>query len=193
MLVKLNKQEVKTKIIPETRRVNGDWKKLQQQLVGFSDIKADAIVKRFVDASNFGFDVEYANVDNKKHVNESNKVGNNFFIITTQEFSKKSLKEIKHIIGQKMETATVGGYVSLLSYYMNCRDIEVEKTMPDIFSNAVDSWIKTIPYRTENVSAIIDYPILKYERPNYHEDSHGLFEGKNFLFSHPNVRFWLWK
>jgi hypothetical protein len=193
MLVSLSKSNAIAKIVPEVRRVANDWKLLQQQICWFEDIKADAVIKRFVNTHPVKFDTEFASPDLRDYVCNNAKSGCDFFIITDREFSKNSLTSITDTIHHKMSQASVGGYVSLLSYYLNWHNEEVDKTYPDIFSVAIDQWIKKLPYQIENVSAVIDYPILKYERANYHPDSHGLFEGKNFLFSHPNVRFWLWK
>lgn len=193
MLISLSKTNVTTKIVPEIKRQAGDWKILQQQLCWFEDIKADAVIKRFIDAHQVTFDTEFAAPDLQDYVFKNAKRGNDFFIITDREFSKNSLAAIRATIDNKMSKASLGGYVSLLSYYFNWQDEEVDKSYPDIFSKAIDQWIHNLPYETENISTVIDYPILKYERANYHPTSHGLFEGKNFLFSHPNVRFWLWK
>ena len=193
MLVSLSKTDAVAKIVPEIKRAAKDWKKLQQQVCWFEDIKADAVVKRFVDEHPVGFDTEFAAPDLKDYVFKNAKLGSDFFIISDREFSKNSLTSIVDTIHHKMSQASLGGYVSLLSYYLNWQNEEVDKSCPDIFSVAIDQWIKKLPYQTENISTVIDYPILKYERANYHPNSHGLFEGKNFLFSHPNVRFWVWK
>jgi len=193
MLISLPKTDAIAKIVPEVKRVTKDWKVLQQQYCWFEDIKADAVIKRFVDSYPVEFDTEFASPDLKDYVFKNAKLGSNFFIITDREFSKNSLTSITDTIHYKMSQASLGGYVSLLSYYLNWQKEEVDKNYPDIFSVAIDQWIKKLPYRVENVSTVIDYPILKYDRANYHPDSRGLFEGKNFLFSHPNVRFWIWK
>jgi hypothetical protein len=193
MLISLPKTNAIAKVVPEVRRVGKDWKHLQQQICWFEDIKADAVIKRFVNAHPIEFDTEFASPDLKDYVFKNAKSGSDFFIITDREFSKNSLLSITDTIHHKMSQASLGGYVSLLSYYLNWQKEEVDKNYPDIFSVAIDQWIKKLPYRTENISTVIDYPILKYERANYHPDSHGLFEGKNFLFSHPNVKFWIWK
>jgi hypothetical protein len=193
MLISLPKTHAIAKVVPEVRRVAKDWKHLQQQVCWFEDIKADAVIKRFVDSHPVEFDTEFASPDLKDYFYKNATQGPDFFIITDREFSKNSLMSITDTIHHKMSQASLGGYVSLLSYYLNWQKEEVDKNYPDIFSVAIDQWIKKLPYQTENVSTVIDYPILKYERANYHSDSHGLFEGKNFLFSHPNVRFWIWK
>jgi hypothetical protein len=193
MLVSLPKTNAVAKIVPELRREAKDWKVLQQQNCWFEDIKADAVVKRFVDTHPVKFDTEFAAPDLKDYVFKNASQGSDFFIITDREFSKNSLASITDSIHHKMSQASFGGYVSLLSYYLNWQNEEVDKNYPDVFSAAIGKWIEKLSYRTQNVSAVIDYPILKYERANYHPDSHGLFEGKNFLFSHPNIRFWIWK
>ncbi len=190
MLKRLSKTNARVKIVPELRRqYSKDWKELQQQFCYFDDIKADADLKRFInDHSNLAFDTEWAAPSLKSYADNCVGAGNDFFIITGLEFSKKSLSDIESIIHAKMAAATLGGYVSLLSYYLNWSDEKVDKTLPNLLSDSVDQWIKNFGYKVDNISKVSDYPMLQYDTFCY-----GLLEGKNFLFSHPNIRFWLWK
>lgn len=195
MLIKLSKTTAQTRVVPEFRhKYEFDWKELQKKMCWFEDIKADAIIKQFVDSHpSATFDVEWAAPDIKKYVEANAAVGSDFFIITNREFSKNSLPRIEEIIHQKMAAASIGGYVALLSYYLNWTGKDVDKTLPDLMSKAVDCWVNKFPYRVDNVSQVNDYPIYKSDSVNYRDTARGLYEGKNFLFSHPNVRFWLWK
>lgn len=195
MLIRLAKTDVKAVVVPELRRPTvPDWKDLQQRVCYFDDIKADAEIKRFISAhQHLGFDTDWAAPDIKRYAAEHVPKGRDFFIITDREFAKRSLEQIEHIIHGKMAAAKLGGYVSLLSYYLNWHDERVDKTLPETLSTGVHSWIASWQYRFDDVSQIIDYPIFHYDTANYSPTSRGLLEGKNFLFSHPNVRVWLWK
>lgn len=195
MLIKLSKTHAQSKVVPEIRHKREyDWKELQKKMCWFQDIKADATIKQFVNSNpNLTFDVEWASPDIRKYVEHNASCGPDFFIITDREFSKKTLAEIEQVIHEKMANATVGGYVAVLSYYLNWINETVDKTLPDPMSRAVDSWINKFPYQTQNVSQVNDYPIYRYDSADYRPNGQGLYEGKNFLFSHPNVRFWLCK
>jgi len=195
MLVRLQKSDVKIKVVPELRRQKvKDWKELQRELCHFNDIRADADLKRFIDKQqHLTFDTDWAAPDIKNYAIEHAKKGTDFFIITDREFGKRSLKDIETILHSKMSNATLGGYFAILSYYLNWCDERVDKNLPESLNLSVNRWIKTLGYRFDDVSQIIDYPILTYDTAYYSPTSRGLLEGKNFLFSHPNIRVWLWK
>jgi hypothetical protein len=166
-----------------------DWYKLQQQIHGFSEIQPDQEVIDRLANKNWNIDLTHAhtNLKNKLAPYSVPKSSLDFFVMTDMEISKFPLEMIFKIIKSKFESCTNGGYISLLSYYL------VSKTkypkLTGTYSDNIDTVFReNLKFVTEieDKSVVIDEPINVVRNGR-------LYEGNNFIFVHPNIRYWLWK
>lgn len=166
-----------------------DWYRLQQRIFNYSNISPDQAVTDRIVRQGWNLDLKLAHSNLQKclqphHVNKD-KV--DFFVLTELELGKWPLPTLFRLINHKIDSVQVGGYVSILSYYIN--NTQSHDCLTDSFKDNIELVfkrnLKNIR-QIENVSVVQDYPI------NVVKDD-ALVEGSNFIFVHPNVRFWIWK
>lgn len=166
-----------------------DWYKLQKDFQGWQSIKPDMDVVNVVSQNNWCLDLEYCHSSLKEllkkyHVSKSTV---DFFVVTEIELSKLPLDLFFKIVKNYYEKSTTGGYMACLSYYLNCR--KSYTGLGDSYSNNIDIVFRQEMYfanQIENCSEVTNYPLNKLR--NGH-----LIEGSNFIFVHPNIRYFLWK
>jgi hypothetical protein len=166
-----------------------NWYNLQKDFQGWQIIQPDLDVETVVSKNNWCLDLEYCHPSlrellEKYHIPKSTV---DFFVVTELELSKLPLDVFFKLIKRQYENSSTGGYIACLSYYLNCK-----KSYTDL-SNSYSNNINTVfdqelsfATRTENHSVVMDYPINKILNGE-------LIEGSNFIFVHPNIRYFLWK
>jgi hypothetical protein len=166
-----------------------DWYRLQQQMIGFTEILPDQDVINVLTDKKWNLDLSHAhaNLKNKLTPYSVPKTKTDFFVITDIEISKFPLEMIFKIIKSKFESSTHGGYIAFLSYYLTSKTRYHELT--GTYVENIDTVFRQnlqFVSRIENKSTVIHDPIDKVHNG-------ALLEGSNFLFVHPNIRYWLWK
>ena len=160
-----------------------DWYLLQQQNQGWAEVYADDYVCTVLSKLNATANTSMA------HNNLKNKLqfGDDIYIISDIEFSKLPLPTILKLIKASYDKSKLGVYVALLSYYIT--PTTVDSTLPDSYKQSISELFdKEFSYatRSENLSIVEDNPINII-------NNNELVEGANFIFVHPNIRYFLWK
>lgn len=168
---------------------NPDWYQLQHDYQGWDEIAPDQILIDFVAGKQWCLNLEYChdNLKIKLMPHHVEKPTVDFFVTTQLELSKIPLEILFKLFKDQYSKVRVGGYIALLSYYINSKRQ---------YDNLADSYSQNISQvfsqelafanNIEDHSRIIEFPILVTK-------NNQLFEGSNFIFVHPNIRYFLWK
>jgi hypothetical protein len=165
---------------------DSEWYKLQQLYHDFDAITPDIKIYRDILVRKTTVDVTRSHDSLKNLLNNVPK-GKGIIVISNIEISKQPLERILSYVKSCYTNCEVGVYVALLSYYIT--PTVVDPTLPKDYSHACYQYFNTafnFAKTIENLSDVTDYPINN-SMGNYLE------EGSNFLFVHPNIRYWLWK
>jgi hypothetical protein len=168
-----------------------DWYKLQKDYQGWQNINPDMVVTEILQPLNLKINFDYCHYGLKDMLNTYQCVNDeiaDFYIITDIELSKKPLSELFSLYRNCYNKSRVGIYIAALSYYLES-DIVVplindaySKTISEVFKKNLD-----FATRIEEYSTVIDYPIAV-------ANSNGsMIEGANYIFVHPNIKYFLWK
>ena len=166
-----------------------NWYQLQQDIQGWNEIKPDQDVVDRLAGKHWNINLSKCH-DNLKqkllpHIVKKSEL--DFFVITDLEFSKMPLNVLFKYYKDCYKKSKFGIYISVLSYYINSPT--KYKHLTDTYSKNIDLIFRenlNFVNRIENVSDVNDWPI------NIVKDN-SLIEGSNFIFVHPNVRYFLWK
>jgi hypothetical protein len=166
-----------------------DWYKLQKDFQGWKTIEPDAEVTAIVSQKKWCLNLDYChsslkNLLEKYHVPKT-KV--DFFVITDLELSKLPLDIVFKLITHHYNNSSTGGYIACLSYYLNPR--KNYTGLSNSYSTNIDTVFRSalsFVDQIENRSVVTDHPINKLINGQ-------LVEGSNFIFVHPNIRYFLWK
>jgi hypothetical protein len=168
-----------------------DWYKLQKDVQGWDSISPDMLLANRLAQCSLTINFDYCHYGLKNILKDFECPVNqrpDFYIITDIELSKKSLSELFGLYQECYEKSKVGIYIAALSYYLE----------PDqVFDNLTESYSKNIDtvfrehlrfaHTIEDWSTVIDYPVEVANKE-------GIFrEGSNYIFVHPNVKYFLWK
>ena len=172
-----------------TKRVH-DWYKLQKDFGYLTTIPQDDQVYNRLKNNNWKINFKYCHYGLKQMFQntETNKNSFDFAIITDIELSKKKLSEFTSLAKIMYKNSKHGIYISALSYYLN--PDKHDPSLPGTYSeNIVQVFSKLFSFadRIENVSEVHDFPL----QTRWINDK--LDEGANYIFVHPNIRFYLWK
>ena len=110
-----------------------------------------------------------------------------FFVITDLELSKFPLDMFFKLVEKQYKNSSTGGYIACLSYYINSR--KQYAGLGDSYSKNISMVFNqelSFAARLENYSQVFDRPIDPVV-------NNQLVEGANFIFVHPNIRYFLWK
>ena len=166
-----------------------DWHDLQKKNQGWDRISADNDLVNMISSKNWNLDLKYCHGSLKKLLSplSCNKQNIDFFVITDLELGKFSLEVFFRLVRSKYESSTVGGYISMLSYYL--KTTKRQHDLAGTYSENIDkTFRKNLQYvkNLQCLSVVQDHPIDHLV--------HGkLLEGANFIFVHPNIRYLLWK
>lgn len=168
-----------------------DWYKLQKDIQCWDMIPPDMLVYNRLNSSNLKINFDYCHYglrDALQHLECSVNEQPDFYIITDIELSKKPLSELFALYKTCYNTSTSGIYIAALSYYL-----EPDKVRPDLtglYSENIDLVFRenfSYVHQVENCSTIIDFPIVDAQTKNF------MIEGSNYIFVHPNIKYFLWK
>lgn len=160
-----------------------NWYRLQQLYIGFDEISADGEVLRRV--SNYSVNTDFAHNNLKEKIHNT---GHDIALITDINVSKKlPVEHIIKLVKRLYEQSSVGVYVSLLSYWITPQ--HTDKSLPESYTDSIKIYFDkqfNFANKVEDVSICDDNSM----RVNEHKV---MEEGQNFIFVHPNIRYWLWK
>jgi hypothetical protein len=172
-----------------------NWKKFQLRFLNADDISCDYVLKqKMQDNPSWAWNLDYASADIKIFADQKFKINNtnfDFFIINDLEFGKLPIKQLESTVVDLYNQSVHGGYFSVQSYYLNWHN-QPEHCYQDIDDDmdiAVEQWVrdKMQIKNYTNASLQISNP-LKNRLPNGE-----LVAGSDFMYTHGNTRFWLWK
>ena len=160
-----------------------DWYRLQQKYMCFDEISPDAQVLEQVKGLGVNTDFAHNNLKTKLH-----NTGNDVFLITDIEISKKlPLEQIVKLVKRCYNKCNKGVYVSLLSYWITPK--HVDKSLPDSYANSIRIYFQE---QFDFANTLQDISISNDNSMRINANG-VLEEGQNFIFVHPNIRYWLWK
>ena len=164
-----------------------DWYKIQKDFHQWNMIPQDQLVYERLKSKNWKINFEHCHYALKELLQESECPRNkdpDFYVITNIELSKKPLGELFALYKECYDRSTCGVYVAALSYYL-----EPEYPRPELsglYSENIDqvfrenfSYVDSV----ENCSTVIDVPL----------NDNPVIEGTNYIFVHPNIKYFLWK
>jgi hypothetical protein len=107
--------------------------------------------------------------------------------LTDIELGKLPLETFFKLVRKKYNDSKFGGYIAVLSYYLNTNVVRHD-LQGSYSENIAQVFSENLSYvnRLENLSSVTDFPINKTK-------NNVLIEGSNFIFVHPNIRYFLWK
>ena len=173
-----------------------NWKEYQLSKLKASDIGIDAKIKTFVKSNpTWRFNLTWANPSIKQFASDNNVIVDgdqyDFFVISDMEFGKLPLLEIERLIKYYYDVSKNGGYFAIQSYYLNWQnDTHAARPgLPLSIDSAVPRWVEQyIGVKTYTNDS------LKISNPLANVDSDGrLIAGSDFMYTHGNMRIWLWK
>lgn len=175
---------------------SANWKKLQLRFLKADDISCDYKLKQFMlDNSSWIFDLEHASADIKNFAQENNinqsTAHCDFFMINDMEFGKIPLRSIETHIKNRFNNSEHGGYFAMQSYYFNWTNDQqcCYADLSDSMDLAVQQWVE----KYLNITTY-DNDSLAIDNPLENRDADGvLLSGSDFMYTHGNTRFWLWK
>ena len=166
-----------------------NWYQLQQDMQGWGEIKPDQVIVDYLLDKQWSLELSkcHNNLKQKLLPYNVNKSHPDFFIITELELSKIPLDILFKYYRSCYEKSKFGIYISVLSYYINSST--KYKDLTGTYSENIDVIFRknlNFANRIENLSDVNDWPL-------YHTKNGQLVEGANFIFVHPNIRYFLWK
>jgi hypothetical protein len=168
-----------------------DWYKLQKDAQGWENINPDTVVAEKLKSMDLTINFDYCHYGLRNMLVEfecESTAQPDFYIITDLELSKKPLSELFDFYHDCYKKSQVGIYLAALSYYLE-PDV-VDPTLQGPYSkNIVTVFEKKLNFAThiENFSTVMDYPTVVAGQEGI------MREGANYIFVHPNVRYFLWK
>lgn len=163
-----------------------DWYNLQKKFQGWDEIDPDQKIITIVKDLKLSVDTKFAHLNLKNKLNFAKK-GSDLILLTDMELSKISFETLLKIIRAKYKESGKCLYFSLSSYYLNPKN--KNKSLSESYQKSIEElFAKELFYVTkiENLSIVNDYPIKNFKDKK-------LLEGSNFIFVHPNIRYFLWK
>lgn len=168
-----------------------DWYKIQKDVQGWENIPADQILAERLAPLDLLINFDYSHYAIQNLLGQFRCSGDqapDFYVITELDLGKRPLDQLFELYRECYQHSRVGIYFAVLSYYLEPKTIYPHLTGP--YSKNIDIVFReNLSYadRIENVSTVIDYPLIQAEKDGY------LTEGSNFIFVHPNIKYFLWK
>lgn len=160
-----------------------NWYRTQQKVLGFTEIFADAELMRRIGDRSVNLTYAHNNLKQKLH-----HIGNDIALITDIDVSKKIyVDDIVKLVRRQYDLVNVGVYVSLLSYWITPR--KTDKSLPESYADSIKIYFNK---QFDFAKKIEDVSICNDDSMRINESGR-LEEGSNFIFVHPNIRYWLWK
>ena len=167
-----------------------DWYKLQKDYGTLTEIPADLMVYHQIHKHNWKINFEHCHYGLQNLFNDTTSYTEDydFAIITDIELSKLKLSQLVDLVKNMYTNSRHGVYFSALSYYLN-PDITDKQLCGDYSENIDTVFSKLFAFadQIEEYSEVYDYPLQTRWIKNK------LHEGANYIFVHPNIRYFLWK
>lgn len=172
-----------------------DWRRYQLDLLQADDIDADHALKCFVNNhSDLVYDTTWAHNDLTRFVAQHATVSSeayHYFFVTDLDFGKLPVAKLIKTLRELYDRSSHGGYFSMQSYYFNWTN-DRSYTYPELDDDvdiAVEQWVKT-----ELGIKTFSNQSLRIKQPLQNQDDQGrVIAGVDFMYTHGNIRFWLWK
>lgn len=167
---------------------NPDWYQLQKNIQGWDEIGPDQKIINLISNKAWSLNLDHChdNLRNKLQQYHVEKPYTDFYVITDLELSKLPLSMVIKLIKHCYEQSQVGVYVALLSYYLNSRErYNLADTYKENIARVFEQKF-SFAANLDDHSCVLEYPI------NEVRDGQ-LYDGANFIFVHPNIRYFLWK
>lgn len=167
-----------------------DWYKLQKDMQGWEYIPSDFALANRLSEMNLKINFDYCHYGLKDLLpgTETDSDQPDFFILTDIELSKTRLENLVEFYRECYDRSKVGIYISILSYYLS--PTIVRPDLPESYPASIDIMIRELcsfAGRIENWSEVVEFPVEEANRVGE------MIEGTNYIFVHPNIRYFLWK
>jgi hypothetical protein len=167
-----------------------DWAGMQKKILGWEVTAADS---RVIDCvKDQGWNIDSSRTHHVlQHALSKHSVPKNqfdFFVMTDLELSKLPFDSVIKIIKAQLRSVKVGGYFALMSYYLNVTKPrrQLTGTYPENILQVFQQELADVA-KVECVSNVYHEPINVFDPV-----SQEMIEGANFLFVHPNIRYFVW-
>jgi hypothetical protein len=168
-----------------------DWYKTQKDVQGWKSIPPDADLANILAPMDLSLNFDYCHYSIKHLLDAFECEADqqpDLYIITDIELSKNRLEELFAFYQDCYNKSKRGIYIAALSYYLS--PLNFDETLSGTYSENIDTVFRkncAFADRIENLSTVIDHPLqLAHQQ-------HFMIEGANFIFVHPNIKYFLWK
>jgi len=168
-----------------------DWYKMQKDVQGWNNIPADITLANILAPMDLSLNFDYCHYSIKQLLGIFECMPDqqpDLYIITDIELSKLRLEELFSFYQDCYNKSNRGIYIAALSYYLS--PINFDETLSGTYSKNIDAVFRKnclFANRIENLSTVIDYPLQLAHQQGY------MLEGANYIFVHPNIKYFLWK
>ena len=168
-----------------------DWFKMQKDIQGWTAIPPDIALANILAPMDLSLNFDYCHYSIKRLLSAFECAPDqqpDLYVITDIELSKHRLEELFILYQDCYNKSKCGIYVAALSYYIS--PLSFDETLPGTYSENIDTVFRkncSFADRIENLSTVIDYPLQLAHEQGY------MIEGSNYIFVHPNIKYFLWK
>lgn len=168
-----------------------DWYKMQKDTQGWNSIPPDIMLAEVLAPMDLSLNFEYCHYSIKQLLKIFECPPDqqpDFYIITELELGKKPLEELFEFYQDRYHKSKRGIYIAVLSYYLS--PLQFDETLSGTYSENIDTvFRKNLSFadRIDNYSTVIDFPL------EFGVKQGQLVEGANYIFVHPNIKYFLWK
>jgi hypothetical protein len=168
-----------------------DWYKMQKDIQGWDTIPPDDVLASRIAPMELSLNFDYCHYSIKKLLGEFKCKSDqqpDLFIITDIELSKLRFDELFGLYQDCYNKSKRGVYIAALSYYLS--PMNFDETLSGSYSENIDTVFRmncAFADQIENLSTVIDNPLQLA-----HQQGH-MIEGNNYIFVHPNIKYFLWK
>ena len=168
-----------------------DWYKTQKDVQGWKSIPPDADLANILAPMDLSLNFDYCHYSIKHLLDAFECEADqqpDLYIITDIELSKNRLEELFAFYQDCYNKSKRGIYIAALSYYLS--PLNFDETLSGTYSENIDTVFRkncAFADRIENLSTVIDHPLQLAHRHQF------MIEGVNYIFVHPNIKYFLWK
>ena len=168
-----------------------DWYKMQKDVQGWNTIPPDTVLADILAPMDLSLNFDYCHYSIKQLLNAFECTPGqqpDLYVITDIELSKLRFAELFSLYQDCYSKSKRGIYIAALSYYL--APMSFDETLAGTYSENIDAVFRnncSFAARIENLSTVIDYPLQLAHQQGY------MLEGNNYIFVHPNIKYFLWK
>lgn len=168
-----------------------DWYKMQKNVQGWTSIPPDTNLANILAPMGLSLNFDYCHNSIKQLLGTFECMPDqqpDLYIITDIELSKLRLEDLFALYRDYYNKSRRGIYIAALSYYL--APLSVDETLTGSYSENIDTVFRancSFASHIENLSTVIDYPLQLAHQQGY------MIEGSNYIFVHPNIKYFLWK